>query len=171
MSGVGPYGAPHATDGMRRQNRVGFQLGSRFPLLAGLIMGSMARQVRRSPERTVAAVVQAMSAADAQAARRPEVRELFARILTEAFRQGHQGAALDVVLLGRPWGFELEKVAVPVLLWQGESDRPRASSMGRHQAERIPDCRARFFPGEGHLLVVDHMAEILDEFRGELTDG
>ncbi len=29
-----------------------------------------------------------------------------------------------------------------------------------------PDCHARFFPGEGHLLVIDHMAEILGEFLG-----
>ena len=171
VSGVGPYDAPHATDGMRWQNRIGFQLGARFPLLAGLIMSSMARQVRHSPERTVAAVVRAMSAADTQAGERPEVRELLARILTEAFRQGHQGAALDVVLLGSPWGFELEEVTVPVLLWQGEADVLVPPSMGRHQAECLPDCQAHFFPGKGHLLVVDHMAEILHEFREERPIG
>jgi len=165
VSGVGSYSAPHATDGMRWQNRVGFQLGARLPFLARLIMWSMARQVRRSPERVVEAVAQAMSGADAETVRRPEVRRVLAGVISEAFRQGHRGAALDVVLLGRPWGFELSEVAAPVFLWQGELDVLVTPAMARHQAEHIPDCRSRFFAGEGHLLVIAHMAEILVEFR------
>lgn len=167
VSGVGPYNAPHATDGMRWQNRVGFQYGARLPFLARLVMWSMARQVRRSPQHTVEAVAQAMSGADAQAAARPEVREMLAGVLTEAFRQGYEGAALDVVLLGRPWGFNLRGVTVPVLLWQGELDVLVPPAMGRYQAARLPSCRARFLPGEGHLLVIEHMAEILDEFGAD----
>jgi pimeloyl-ACP methyl ester carboxylesterase len=165
VSGVGPFGAPGATEGMRWQNRVGFGLGARFPFLARFIMRSMARQARRSPERTVEALAKAMSGADAEAVRRPEVRRVLADVISEAFRQGYQGAALDVVLLGRPWGFDLREVSVPVFLWQGESDVLVPPAMGRHQAGQIRNCQARFFPGEGHLLVIDHMAEILDEFR------
>ncbi len=165
VSGVGPYSAPHATEGMRWQNRVGFKLGARFPFLARLIMRSMARQVRRSPGRVVEAVARAMSGVDAETVRRPEVRRVLAEVITEAFRQGHQGAALDGVLLGRPWGFDLGEIKVPVYLWQGEADVLVTPAMGRYQAEQIPNCRAQFFPGEGHLLVVDRIAEILDELR------
>lgn len=168
VSGVGPYGTPGVTEGMRWQNRVGFQLGARFPFLARLIMRSMARQVRRNPERVVEAVARAMSGADAETARRPDVRRVLADDIGEAFRQGHLGAALDVVLLGRPWGFDLRDVAVPVLLWQGEADVLVPPAMGRHMASQLPDCRARFFPGEGHLLVIDHMAEILEAFVGAI---
>ena len=161
VSGVGPYSAPGVTKGMRWQNRVGFQLGARYPSLARFIMWSMARQVRRNPERVVEAVARAMSGADAETVRRPDVRRALAEDIGEAFRQGHRGAALDVVLLGRRWGFDLQDVVVPVMLWQGEADVLVPPAMGRHVAARLPDCRARFFPGEGHLLVIDHMAEIL----------
>lgn len=154
VSGVGPYDAPHATAGMRWQNRAGFQLGARVPLLASLIMWSMARNVRRRPERTVEAIARAMSGADAAIVRRAEVRQVLARDLQEAFRQGHRGAARDVVLLGNPWGFDLRDVRPPVFLWQGEADVLVPPAMGRYQAGRIPACKARFFPGEGHLLVV-----------------
>jgi pimeloyl-ACP methyl ester carboxylesterase len=164
VSGVGPYEAPGATDGMRWKNRVGFQLGARFPALARFIMWSMARKMRRDPEATVAAVARAMSQQDAETIRRPEVREALAADISEAFRQGSQGPAWDVVLLGGPWGFRLEEVKMRVYLWQGEADVLVPPAMGRHLAERLPNCRARFFPGEGHLLVIDHMAEILDEF-------
>ena len=163
VSGVGPYDAPGATEGMRWQNRVGFQFGARFPTLARFIMWSMERQVRRDPVRTVEAVAQAMSSVDAEIVRRPEVRQALAAIISEAFRQGSEGAAWDVVLLGRPWGFRLEEITTTVYLWHGEADMLVPPGMGRHQAEQIPNCHARFFTGEGHLLVIDHMPEIIDE--------
>ena len=125
----------------------------------------MAQQMERDPERTVDAVARAMSGADSEIAGRPEARRVLAEIIAEAFRQGWEGAARDVVLLGRPWGFDVHDIKVPVLLWQGEEDVLVPLSMGRYLAAAIPDCRARFFPGEGHLLVVDHMAEILEEFE------
>jgi len=166
ISSVGPYDAPGATDGMRWQNRVGFQLSARFPPLARLVMSSMARQLRRRPERTLDAIAQAMSPRDAEIARRPEVREILAADIAEAFRRGPRGAALDVVLLGRPWGFRLDEIQTEVHLWQGEADVLVPPAMGRHLAAQLPDCRATFFPGEGHLLFVDHMAEIIGVFAG-----
>ena len=166
ISGVGPYEAPGATDGMRWQNRVGFQLGARFPPLARLIMGSMARQLRRSPERVVDAITEAMSPEDARIASRPDVREILAADIAEAFRQGSRGAALDVVLLGRPWGFRLEEIEPEVLIWQGEGDVLVPPAMGRQLAAAIPNCRATFCPDEGHLLFVDHVAEIVEAFAG-----
>ena len=163
VSGVGPYDAPGVTQGMRWQNRVGFQLGARFPPLARLIMWSMERQVRRSPDRVLDAVAAAMSPGDAEIARRPGVRDTLGAVIAEAFRQGSRGAALDVVLLGRPWGFQLEEVEPVVFLWQGEADVLVPPAMGRYLAAEIPNCQATFFPEDGHLLF-DHMPEIARAF-------
>jgi pimeloyl-ACP methyl ester carboxylesterase len=165
VSGVGPFDAPGATKGMRWQNRIGFGLGARFPFIARFLMWSMSRRVRRNPARVVDAVARAMSGPDAETVRRPEVRAALARVITEAFAAGHQGAAHDIVVLGRPWGFALEDVRVPVALWQGEEDALVPPAMGRYQAERIPNCTARFYPGAGHLLVIDRIAEVLSDFR------
>jgi len=130
----------------------------------------MERQVRRRPERAVDAIAQAMSSADAEIVRRPEVRRVLAADIAEAFRQGSRGAALDVVLLGRPWGFRLDRIRSVVFLWQGEADVLVPPAMGRHLATQIPNCRARFLPGEGHLLVVNHMSEIVQAFT-QSPDG
>ncbi len=164
ISSIAPYQAPGVTEGMRWQNRVGFQLGARFPPLAQLIMWSMARQLRRDPDRTVDAIVAAMSPSDAEIARRPEIRRMLHADVTEAFRQGSRGAARDVVLLGSPWGFGLDEITPTVFLWQGASDVLATPAMGRHLARTIPDCRATFYPGEGHLLAFEHMPEIARAF-------
>jgi pimeloyl-ACP methyl ester carboxylesterase len=166
IASVGPHDAPGATAGMRWQNRVGFQLGARFPPLARLIMRSMERQLRRRPERVLDAIAEAMSPDDVQIVRRPEVRELLAADLAEAFRGGSRGAAFDVVLLGSSWGFRLEAIQPPVFLWHGEDDALVPLAMARHLEATIPDCRATYFPGEGHLLFVDHLPEIVDAFLG-----
>jgi pimeloyl-ACP methyl ester carboxylesterase len=161
ISAVGPYDAPGVTEGMRRRNRIGFQLGARFPPLARLLMWSMARQMHRDPERTLDAIADAMSSTDAERAAQPEVRRILAADVQEAFRQGSRGAALDVVLLGRPWGFRLDEITPPVLLWQGELDVLVPAAMGRHLAAEIPNCHATFFAEEGHLFFVEHISEIV----------
>lgn len=163
VSGVGPYDAPGVTQGMRWQNRVGFQLGARFPPLARLIMWSMERQLRRSPDRVLDAIADAMSPVDAEIARRPEIRNRLGAVIAEAFRQGSRGAALDVVLLGRPWGFRVDEIEPVVFLWQGEADVLVPPAMGRYLAAHIRDCHATFFPKQGHLLF-DHMPEIARAF-------
>jgi hypothetical protein len=50
---------------------------------------------------------------------KPGVRAIIIASLTEAFRQGYQGAALDGTLLaGRPWGIPLHQLTfAPVILW------------------------------------------------------
>jgi pimeloyl-ACP methyl ester carboxylesterase len=165
ISGVGPHNVKGIAEGMRWQNRVGFRWGARWPALARMLMRSMERGIHERPERTVDALVNAMSPADAAVARRPEVRGLLGDIVAEAFRQGSAGAAWDVVLLGRPWGFSLREIRPTVYLWQGEADVLVPPGMGRYQAEQIPDCRARFLPGEGHLLVIDHIDEVIGALR------
>jgi pimeloyl-ACP methyl ester carboxylesterase len=165
VSGVGPYQIHGITKGMRWQNRVGFQLGSRWPALARALMRSMARNITSRPERMIEALARAMSPADAEIVRRPEVRDLLIADITEAFRHGGQGAAWDIVLLGRPWGFSLREIEPDVYLWQGEADTLVPPAMGRYQAEQIPNCHARMLPGEGHLLIIDRMPDLIEAFR------
>jgi pimeloyl-ACP methyl ester carboxylesterase len=59
-----------------------------------------------------------------------------------------------------------------VHLWQGEADTLVPPVMGRYQAGQIPHCRATLLPGEGHLLVIDRMPDLINAFRAgpERTD-
>jgi pimeloyl-ACP methyl ester carboxylesterase len=165
ISGVGPYQVRGITRGMRWQNRVGFQFGSRWPALAAVLMRSMQRSVIDRPERTIAALARAMSAADAQIVRRPEVRDVLIADLVEAFRRGSDGPTADMVLLGRPWGFALREIEPEVSLWQGEADTLVPPAMGRYLAAQIPRCHATMLPGEGHLLIIDRMPDLVQAFR------
>jgi pimeloyl-ACP methyl ester carboxylesterase len=165
ISGVAPYQVRGITHGMRWQNRLGFQFAARSPILAAVLMRSMRRSVTDRPERTIDALARAMSPADAEIVRRPAVRDLLIADLQEAFRQGSDGAAHDMVLLGRPWGFSLREVEPEVFLWQGEADTLVPPAMGRYLAGQLPHCHATVLPGEGHLLIIDRMPDLIEAFR------
>src|SRR5215472_8238457 len=164
ISGVGPYQVPGITRGMRWQNRIGFRLGSRWPALAGALARSVQRGITQRPEQTIDALARAMSSSDAEIVRRPEVREILKADIAEAFRRDSRGAAWDIVLLGRPWGFSLREIEPEVHLWQGEVDTLVPPAMARYQASQIPRSHLKFFPGEGHLLIIDRMPDLIEAF-------
>jgi pimeloyl-ACP methyl ester carboxylesterase len=182
--GYAQYGKPdgkplfyfHGHPGSRLEGRfahaaaaeAGFRviaLGSRWPALAGALARSIHRGISERPQRTIDALARAMSASDAEIVRRPEVREILIADITDAFRQDSRGAAWDIVLLGRPWGFALREIKPEVHLWQGEADTLVPPAMGRYQASQIPRSHLRLFPGQGHLLIIDRMPDHMEAFR------
>jgi pimeloyl-ACP methyl ester carboxylesterase len=80
-----------------------------------------------------------------------------------ASRERRFGAAWEVVLYSRPWGFRLEDIKTEMHVWHGEADRMIPAPLIRAMANLMPNCRARFLPGEDHFsLVPKYMAEMLN---------
>ena len=77
---------------------------------------------------------------------------------------GADGVMADAEIYGRPWGFRLEDVTVPVRLWHGKKDRAFSFRVAEETAQRLPNCVARFIDDEGHFsLPIRHMREILED--------
>lgn len=71
----------------------------------------------------------------------------------------------DVALFTRHWGFLLEDVTVPVIVWQGLSDPIVPQSHGHHLAARLPNAQFRVRHGEGHFAGFSDEAAVLDSIR------
>jgi pimeloyl-ACP methyl ester carboxylesterase len=83
----------------------------------------------------------------------------------EAFRQSLRWPAEDVVLYSRPWGFRLQDIRLRVHLWHGEKDWIVPPQMARYTARSISNCRATFYPDEGHFsIILNRIKEIWQIF-------
>ncbi len=162
VCGLGPLDIPNGTDRMIPTNHLIFLLGRRLPWLARICLRCTAYQARRNPERMLRRIIGALPDADKVVLARPEVKRVIRDNIAEAFRGGSSGAAWELLLYTRPWGFLLKDIALRVDLWHGEKDRSVPPTMGRYQARAIPNCRAIFCPREGHFsLAINHTEEIL----------
>ena len=75
----------------------------------------------------------------------------------------------DDLAFVQPWGFGLDEVQVPVILWQGSEDLMVPFAHGRWLLDRLPDATAHLLDGEGHLSPMTQastmVAELLDAAR------
>ena len=161
VSGIAPLSLPGSTQGMLTPNRVMFTLGRFSPALAGLVLSRMIRSSLPSME------AQVREGASPSPDLAPEAFAVVALDQREAIRGGGQGVTFDMKNLWRPWGFQFEEIRTPVALWHGEADNLAPARLAHVIAERLPGCRATFYPGEGHTdPITKHAGEIFSQAQG-----
>jgi pimeloyl-ACP methyl ester carboxylesterase len=87
----------------------------------------------------------------------------------EALRLGVDGWLDDDLAFTRPWGFALDKIAVPTFVWQGSEDLMVPFAHGEWLAGAIPGVTAHLERGQGHLSIAVGMIDaMLDELVATL---
>jgi pimeloyl-ACP methyl ester carboxylesterase len=170
VSGVAPLADPGSEEGMMTTNQRITALARRAPLALWPVFGGMTALGRRWPERALQVFTKQLPPPDAAVLARPSVRDAFLRDLRHASSTTGQAAAQDFRLFAMDWGFSLQDVTVPVHIWQGDVDHNVPLAHGQLQADRIPGAVLHECAGEGHLLFVDHMPEILNVIAPHRTD-
>ena len=83
--------------------------------------------------------------------------------IDRALEPGIAGWRDDDLAFTREWGFELDAISVPTLLWQGVQDKMVPVAHGRWLAGRIPGVEAHISEEDGHLsIAVGRLGEIYD---------
>jgi pimeloyl-ACP methyl ester carboxylesterase len=161
ISGVGPLADPRAEVGMMGANQILAKLARRSQYLPLPVFALVSFVSRHWPEAALRTAVKQLPAADADVIGREEVQAMFVEEARRASSTSAIAAAQDFALFAADWGFRLEDITVPVHVWHGDADRNVPFAHGRLQAERIPGATFHECPGEGHLLMGDHLEEIL----------
>jgi pimeloyl-ACP methyl ester carboxylesterase len=93
-----------------------------------------------------------------------EFAEDIAAGFREAVRVSVAGWLDDDLAFTRPWGFSLDEISVPVMIWQGSADLMVPFAHGQWLAGQLPDAAAHLEDGEGHLSIgVGALDRMLDE--------
>jgi pimeloyl-ACP methyl ester carboxylesterase len=101
--------------------------------------------------------------ADSPILRNPQFKAMFLHDLLTA--KDLRATAHDLALFARHWGFHLDEITTPVIVWTGLADVIVPPSHGHHQAARIPRGELHVRPGEGHFAGFSEVADVLDRAR------
>jgi pimeloyl-ACP methyl ester carboxylesterase len=82
-----------------------------------------------------------------------EFGEDLATSFREALRTGVDGWLDDDLAFTKPWGFGLEEITVPTMIWQGTADLMVPFAHGKWLASRLPAASAHLEQAEGHLSI------------------
>lgn len=79
-------------------------------------------------------------------------------------QKGLEGWIDDDIALCKSWGFDLDRVRVPVAIWQGGQDNLIPAAHAEWLESHVPGARYSFRRAEGHISLLNQcFGEILDE--------
>jgi len=164
LSGTAPFDLPGVKESLSKQDQQLYGTADRLPWLFRLELWKIARDARKNPA-SILSMFTDLCESDKGVLAQPNVKRQFEQMILEAFRQGTRGAEHDLKIEARPWGFSLQEINIPVTIWHGEMDLvpPRQA---RILAEAIPNTTIKFFPNEGHLMILSHFEEVLNVVVG-----
>ncbi|MGD2271119.1 MAG: alpha/beta hydrolase [Desulfobacterales bacterium] len=164
VCGLGPITASGIVADMLWFNRIGLIIAAHGPWLVKLILKPLSILLRHHAGKIVACLSKSSKEPDRAALNQPQIINIMSATFKESVRRGAAGAARDAVLYANPWGFDLQDIHMQVYLWHGQRDDIIPITMARHMAGTIPNCRATFYPEEGHFsLVFKYMEDILHQ--------
>jgi pimeloyl-ACP methyl ester carboxylesterase len=162
LSGCGPLDTREARRSCSDVDRTMLALSTRVPLAARVVLKPVVAAARRTPKLALKSIEHDLSPRDVDVFRRvnPDPSAAVAFFL-EAFRSGARGVIDDYRVLASPWGFAPDDIEIPVHFWHGDDDRMVAISQAQTVAERVPKATFDVVPGAGHLLLMEHLDDVL----------
>jgi pimeloyl-ACP methyl ester carboxylesterase len=155
LAGAGPMNRPEARQGQLPILTTMFRLARVHPWLVSPLLALDWVLFRASAERAVKALAALLSEPDrALLARDETVRTRFGASLAEAYRQGIGGAMREAQRIAHLTVEGLERIEVPVHVFQGGHDRHVPPAMGRFLAQALPNGHFHWCPDEGHTSIV-----------------
>jgi len=153
--------------GLPVPNRVMLLLARRSRFLLRLMLGMMGGIAQGEREKELAQMKNRMPPADYAAFSVPGRLEAFGDGMRECLRRGAAGAAWDLGLYVRDFGFRLDEVRVPLTLFHGENDVNAPIAMAERAARELPGAKLVTYPGEAHLSTLcNHMDDVARAIGG-----
>ena len=87
-------------------------------------------------------------------------------LVKEGLKNSTDGWVDDDLAFVRPWGFELDEIKVPVILYQGSEDKMVPFAHGQWLAKHLPQeySKIHLVEGEGHISIfIDYLEAMIDE--------
>lgn len=135
------------------------------PGLLPAVMRVMVKDIRKNVYQYLEKIFSNAPEQDREILANPVLRANIATGLRASVQRSEQEIALEVLLTAREWGFDLDKIPMPVHLWYGEKDPLVAPSAAEKLARLLPDAELTFVPAAGHYLLYSHWQVLLRSIK------
>lgn len=163
IAGVASLAEPKSKEGMATSQRVMNFLIKKFPFVTLFMMRMTYRMLNKPNSKMMQGMIKKLPEPDQAIWRDANYSDNLIRSTLEAFRQGAKWPAEEMKLLFRPWGFQLNKITCPLVIWHGSLDTQVPLSHAYIYADQIPKATLKIVPNEGHdSLLRNHIANIME---------
>ena len=162
---ISPMGRVRVADdvaGMMPFNRRIYELILRCPeSVIRFLSHLMMRAFSADPEAYLKRVIPNMAEADQRLLADPEIRGHVKQTFVDSRARLLRGFSDDMIRYAQPWDIDLEKINVPISIWQGTASRHIPASMAKKLIDTLPKCRAHILTGEGYYINFSYWEDIL----------
>lgn len=120
-----------------------------------------ARRIKADPEGLLRSLRPELTTTDRRIVEDVVMRRLLTETYAEAFRESAYGWIDDVLALRSPWGFDLDTIKAPTLLWHGQDDTFSPVRHTQWLAEQIPNSELFIEPGAAHFAAMEILPRVL----------
>ena len=153
-------------EGMAESNVDEYCVADADPAAVRARLDEQAAQVRGNPECMFESLERNLTRRDRRVVDDIAIRRQLTDTYAEAVKNGGAGWADDVLALRRPWGFDLEDIQVPVLLWHGADDVFSPVTHTEWLAGKVPGAVMKVQPGAAHFEAVEVLPQVLGWLKG-----
>lgn len=159
---------PEAKNNMPFTNRLFMILAGKAPWVLRLMLKAMVASSTDEHEKELAKWKKRVPAPDYAAMKQPGRLENLDRMVREAMHQGTKGPAWDARLYVREFGFRLDEVRMPLILFHGEQDLNAPIALVRRVVAELPDAKLITYENDAHLSTLcNHFDEIAQALVNE----
>lgn len=137
------------------------KLAARAPWAMRAVFVALALMAKHDPDRAHRQTFGRAPRADRDVLDRPHVKERYWWGQRDSLGGRARGIVGDMAVNQRPWGYDAATVTVPAHFFHGTKDRTVPPEAARYWPQTLPDCRERWYEGEGHFLIEDRFEEAL----------
>jgi pimeloyl-ACP methyl ester carboxylesterase len=163
VAGAGEIGTFAKLKDLSRSDQQLTWLASHTPAVARVVLRAADLGARVAPKVALRSAATEMSAGDRQVLRDLGTPREAMALFTQALAGSSSGVITDYALLARPWHVALEEISVPVHCWHGTADTLVPLAHTTAMMERLPNASLTTWPDEGHLGLITHVADVLDD--------
>jgi len=170
ISGMVPIDYAMQAENVKRTNVALFRMARRTPWLLRPVIWLALGRISRNEEamrKTLRSTLGELPTQDRELMEDASIEPIVVEDAMEVHRHGSKGCAYELKLYGRDWGLRLEDIACEdIRVWHGELDVNLPAEAMRKLVERIPNCKATFYPNEAHLsTILRHGPEFMTAVR------